>query len=86
MPDYDKLIQTILSGKSDNNIRFNDVKSLLLYLGFEMRIKGSHHIFRKTGVSQLVNIQKDGNKAKPYQVRQIRAILLDYNLTGNENE
>ena len=85
MPNYDKIIEKILSGRSDANIKFNDVKNLLNYLGFEMRIKGSHHIFRKEGVKVLINIQKDGNKAKPYQVRQVRSILLEYNLTG-END
>ncbi len=85
MPDYNKLIESILSGRSDSNIRFNDLSKLLMHLGFEMRIKGSHHIFRKENVRELVNIQKDGNKAKPYQIRQIRSILLEYNLTGNEN-
>jgi len=50
-----------------------------------MRIKGSHHIFRKEGVKELVNIQKDGNKAKPYQIRQVRSILLEYNLTGDSD-
>jgi predicted RNA binding protein YcfA (HicA-like mRNA interferase family) len=85
MPNYEKLIQKILSGQADNNIKFNDIKSLLTHLGFDMRVKGSHHIFRKEGVNELVNIQKDGSKAKPYQIRQIRAILLEYNLTGKKN-
>lgn len=85
MANYDKIIEKILSGRSDANIKFNDVKNLLKYLGFEMRIKGSHHIFRKEGVKELVNIQKDGNKAKPYQIRQVRSILLEYDLTGENN-
>lgn len=85
MPDYGKIINKILSGRSDANIKFRDVKNLLIHLGFEMRIKGSHHIFRKEGVKELVNIQKDGSKAKPYQIRQIRAILIEYNLTGDSN-
>jgi hypothetical protein len=66
MPNYEKTIQAILSGKSDKNISFNDIYSLLLYLGFEVRIKGSHHIFRKPGIPILMNIQKDWNKAKHY--------------------
>lgn len=85
MANYDKIIEKILSGRSDANIKFNDVKNLLKYLGFEMRIKGSHHIFRKEGVKELVNIQKDGNKAKPYQIRQIRSILQEYDLTGEHD-
>jgi predicted RNA binding protein YcfA (HicA-like mRNA interferase family) len=47
-----------------------------------MRVKGSHHIFRKEGVLDMVNIQKDGNMVKPYQVKQIRAIFAEYNLIG----
>jgi predicted RNA binding protein YcfA (HicA-like mRNA interferase family) len=81
MAKIEKLIRKILSGQSDANIKFNDVVRLLLHLGFEMRTKGSHNIFRKDGVNEQINIQKDGNKAKPYQIRQIRSILIEYNLT-----
>ncbi len=40
------------------------------HFGFEMRIKGSHHIFRREGIEEKPNLQKEGNKAKPYQVKQ----------------
>jgi len=80
MPKHDKIIQQILLGKADTNIKFKDVLSLLTSLGFEMRVKGSHHIFRKKGVRELINIQKDGNMIKPYQVKQIRVIFVEYNL------
>ncbi|MEX0661116.1 MAG: type II toxin-antitoxin system HicA family toxin [Balneolaceae bacterium] len=85
MANYKKTIEKILSGRSDANIKFNDLYSLLLYLGFEVRIKGSHHIFRKKGVKEMINIQKDGSKAKPYQIRQIRTILYEYKLTDEDN-
>jgi len=52
----------------------------LISFGFEIRIKGSHHIFRKIDVEEKINLQKDGNKAKPYQVRQVRNIILKYKL------
>jgi len=71
-----------LRGKSDANILFQDLCHLLHSLGFEMRVKGSHHIFRKTDVEEKINLQKDGNKAKPYQVRQVRDIILKYRLGG----
>lgn len=45
-----------------------------------MRIKGSHHIFRMDGVEEKINLQKDGSKAKPYQVKQVRNIILKYRL------
>lgn len=67
-------------GTSDANIAFSDLINLLKYFGFEMRIKGSHHIFRKAEVEEKINLQKDGNKAKPYQVRQVRNMILKYKL------
>ena len=49
-------------------------------LGFEKRVKGSHHIFRKAGVEEKINLQRDGNNAKPYQVKQVRNVLLKHKL------
>ena len=84
MGKYGKLIFKILRGTSDANIKFEDLRKLLIRLGFEERIRGSHHIFRKQGLEEKINIQKDGAKAKPYQVRQIRSILLKYRIFGEE--
>jgi hypothetical protein len=81
MGKHQKTLKKILEGRSDTNIKFNDLVNLLTYLGFEMRIKGSHHIFRKEGVSELINLQEDGNKAKPYQVKQVRSVIFEYNLS-----
>jgi len=58
----------------------------LKHFGFEERIKGSHHIFRKAGIEEKINLQKDGNKAKPYQVKQVRNILVTYKLEVKINE
>ena len=82
MAKYAKLLDTILRGTADANIRFDDLHRLLLRLGFEVRIRGSHHIFRKKGVDAKLNLQRDGDKAKPYQVRQVRAIIVQYRLAG----
>ena len=84
MGKYEKLVFQILRGMSDSNIAFNNLVSLLKHFGFDMRIKGSHHIFRKAGIIEKVNLQKEGNKAKPYQVRQVRNIILKYKLGDNE--
>lgn len=86
MGKYEKLIFQILRGTSDANIAFSDLINLMQYFGFEMRIKGSHHIFRKKGVEEKPNLQKDGDKAKPYQVRQIRKIILKYKLGVKNDE
>jgi hypothetical protein len=79
MSKYEKLRDRILSVQSDANIKFEDLRNLLLDLGFEERIKGSHHTFRRTGVAEKPNLQRDGDKAKAYQVRQVRNILKKYN-------
>jgi predicted RNA binding protein YcfA (HicA-like mRNA interferase family) len=82
MGKYDKLLFQILRGTSDSNILFDDLCQLLSRLGFEKRTRGSHHIFRKQGVEEKVNLQHDGAKAKAYQVRQVRTIILKYRLGG----
>ncbi|MFZ5516488.1 MAG: type II toxin-antitoxin system HicA family toxin [Candidatus Zhuqueibacterota bacterium] len=84
MSKYEQLIQQILGGRADANINFNDLCNLLLRCGFEMRVCGSHHIFRKAGIEEKINLQKDGNKAKPYQVKQVRNIILKYKLGGQD--
>ncbi|MBM4137441.1 MAG: type II toxin-antitoxin system HicA family toxin [Nitrospira sp.] len=76
-----EFIQKVLSGLSDKNIRFEDLRKLLLSFGFKERIKGDHHIFTKSNVEEIINIQplKDV-KAKAYQVKQVRNIILRYKL------
>lgn len=80
MSKFDKLKQKILDGKSDANISFEDLRNLLLVLGFAERTKGSHHSYRKAGIAEKPNLQRDGSKAKSYQVRQVREILKKYDL------
>jgi predicted RNA binding protein YcfA (HicA-like mRNA interferase family) len=80
MSKFDKIRQKILDGKSDANINFEDLRNLLLNLGFTERIKGSHHSYRKEGIAEKPNLQRDGSKAKSYQVRQVREILKRYDL------
>jgi hypothetical protein len=75
-----KVLERVLSGETDASIRFGDLCSLLDSLGFERRIRGGHHLFRKAGVEEKINLQRDGNNAKPYQVRQVRAVILKYRL------
>jgi len=74
-------LRRVLGGESDSGIRFEDLCRLLERLGFEKRVKGSHHVFRRTGVQQRINLQRDGGYAKPYQVKQVRSVLLRNNLT-----
>ena len=78
----DKVLRRVLSGAADASIRFDELCGLLESLGFEKRVRGSHHVFRRDGVAAKINIQRDGAKAKPYQVKQVRAAILEAKLGG----
>jgi len=80
MGKYEKLLLLILKGTSDKNINFEELRHLLLKIGFIEKTKGSHHNFRKSGIEEKLNIQKDGNKAKAYQIKQVRYIISKYGL------
>jgi predicted RNA binding protein YcfA (HicA-like mRNA interferase family) len=84
MGKYDKLLLQILRGLSDNNIAFDDLCGLLSQFGFEMRVRGSHHVFRKAGVPELINLQRAGTQAKAYQVKQIRIAIVKHKLGKEE--
>lgn len=81
-----KTLAKVLRGTSDANIRFSDLRTLLTALGFEERVKGSHHIFTLEGRQAALNLQPDGSKAKAYQVRQVRRIIIEHKLATNEDE
>lgn len=83
MSQYEKLLLPILSGTRDRNILFADLQMVLDRLGFQCRIMGDHFIYTKDGVEEIINLQPVGNKAKPYQVKQVRNIILKYQLGGS---
>jgi predicted RNA binding protein YcfA (HicA-like mRNA interferase family) len=78
-----KILNRVLKGLSDKNIRFKDLSKLIKDLGFSERTRGDHHIFSKEGVEEIINLQplRDG-KAKAYQVKQVRMIVLKYKFHG----
>ncbi|MCI9051773.1 MAG: type II toxin-antitoxin system HicA family toxin [Lachnospiraceae bacterium] len=80
MATLEKLIQSIMSGVQDRNIKFADLQKILDVLGFQCRIKGDHFIYWKEGIDEIINIQPIGNKAKSYQVKQVRNIILKYQM------
>lgn len=86
MSQYEKLLLSIMSGTQDKGILFADLRTVLDRLGFRCRIKGDHFIYTKDGVEEIINLQSAGNKAKPYQVKQVRNIILKYQLGGVLNE
>lgn len=70
----------VMSGKSDSNIRFADFRNLILSFGFRERIKGDHFIYKRDDIPERINVQPNGNKAKAYQVKQIRMLFEKYGL------
>ena len=66
--------------RSDANVTFYGLCALLIRLGFDERIRGDHHIFTMTGVEEILNLQPKSGKSKPYQVKQVRDVILKYNL------
>jgi hypothetical protein len=86
MGRHDRLLHQLLVGGADANTGFDALCALLRRLGFQERTRGSHHVFRRVGVEELVNLQRDGDKAKVYQVRQVRAVLVRYGLTTIEGD
>ena len=78
MGKYSKLRMKILTGSADSDITFAELCQLLIRLGFIERIKGSHHIFSHENIEEIINIQPNNGKAKPYQVKQVRILLTKY--------
>ena len=83
MSQIRKIIYMILRGNRDANIKFSDVRQLMSYLGFHERIRGDHFIYTKRGVDEILNLQPNGDSAKPYQVKQVRRIIVKYGLGGD---
>lgn len=85
MGAYQRLLAKILRGTSDADISFADICHLLLRLGFDQRVRGDHHIFKQEQVEEILNLQPRGSKAKPYQVKQVRNVVLRYKLALEES-
>jgi predicted RNA binding protein YcfA (HicA-like mRNA interferase family) len=86
MSKHEKTLLRVLRGASDGNLAFEELCHLLRHFGFDERIRGSHHIFSKDGVEEILNLQPISDKAKPYQVKQVRRLILKYKLGGLDDE
>ena len=84
MGKHERLYAHILMRRSDANVPFDGLCALLKRLGFDARIRGDHHIFTMTGVEEILNLQPRNGKGKPYQVKQVREVILKYNLRIGE--
>lgn len=75
-----KIYNKVMAGNSDNNIRFADLRNLILSFGFNEHIKGDHFIYKRKDIPERINIQPNGNRAKVYQVKQVRMLFVKYGL------
>ena len=78
MSRHEKTLRAVLSGSADAGVDFEHLRSLLRHLGYAERVRGSHHVFTRAGVTEILNLQPRGRHAKPYQVRQVREVLRRY--------
>ena len=85
MGSREKLLEEVLRGASDANLSFHGLCQLLRSLGFRERIRGDHHIYVKEGVEAILNLKPKGGKAKSYQVKQVRNVIVRYRLGGEEH-
>lgn len=74
------LLVRILSGHT-RNVAFRDLRKLAEAFGFHLsRVEGSHHIFSHDALDELLNLQEVSGEAKPYQIRQLLALVERYAL------
>ena len=63
------------------NVPFSDMRRLVEAFGFRLaRVSGSHHIYSREGIPELVNLQEVRGHAKPYQIRQFLGLVEKYGL------
>ena len=84
MVKFENTLEAILRGSSDQNVAFGDLRHVLSRLGFHERIKGDHFIFSRDDVMEIINLQPIGNKAKAYQVKQVRNLIVKYKFAGDQ--
>lgn len=80
MTGHDKDLRRILDPRNDAAIPFDLLVLVLQRLRFDLRVRGGHHILTREDVTEIINLQKRGVLAKPYQVRQVRRVILRYRI------
>ena len=72
--------------RNPKNVRFEIVCKAAEIFGFRFRGgKGSHKIYIKKGVREMLNFQNIKCMAKPYQVKQLLKVIEKYKLMEKEN-
>ena len=72
--------------QNPKNVRFDDLCKSAELFGFSFKGgKGSHRIYIKNGIKEMLNFQNVKGKAKPYQVKQFLNIVDKYGLLEEED-
>ena len=80
MSKHSKRLRRLLSGTADRSFSFEELRGILLHLGFEQRTpKGSHYTFAHPDVRDILTIPKR-RPLKPIYVKKARAMILDHQL------
>ena len=67
--------------RNPQTLSFKELQQLAKAAGFLLkRVRGSHHVYIRKGVTEIINIQPKGKMAKPYQVRQVVGLIEKYDL------
>ncbi len=86
MSRYSKIRAEIMSGKSDKNISENDMYYFLERIGaYHKRTTGSHQIYSMDNIREIINLQPQDGKIKPYEVKQVRNLVNKYKLGKEDN-
>ena len=74
MSTFEKLIKKVFANSA---ISYSDAEKILLKLGFQLNIEGSHHVFRKNGYLKTISLKKR-KQLLPYQIRMLREVLIKH--------
>ncbi len=81
MSKLEKLLEKARA--TPQNIRFTELCRLAEQFGFSLKGgKGSHRVYSKEGVTDILTFQDVNGMAKPYQVKQFLKVIEEYGLEG----
>ena len=84
MTQIAKLLSKLFDGR---RLTFAEFVRLMEAFSFaHIRTQGSHRIFARPGIADQISVQPKGKDAKPYQVKQFRAIVQEYGLKLDADE
>ncbi|HEY9813027.1 MAG TPA: type II toxin-antitoxin system HicA family toxin [Candidatus Sericytochromatia bacterium] len=80
-----KLLEKIIAGSK--NVQFSEMETVIKAFGFTLaRVSGSHHIYNRADIPEIINIQNRKGQVPTYQVRQFLSLIEQYNLSLEEEE